>query len=163
MQIRTSCSGRMVWVSIFGVYGFWRWNHDILLIWGHENAGFSYAYFTRWYCSYLVTDCLLQLHSGTVVTVDSDAIGHSYILIACKTFFWRLMGLVHQFCRGFTMPKYCADSHQMELTMKLVQLLLNKFYPDRIYNDYLPELSMIVSLILTYPFIVLFSLLPPIL
>lgn len=39
--------------------------------------------------------------------------------------------------------------------MKLVQLLLNKFFPDHIDNDYLPELSMIVSLILTYPFIVL--------
>lgn len=45
------------------------------------------------------------------------------------------------------MPILPDGSHQMELTVKLVQLLLNRFFPDRIYNDYLPELSMIVAAI----------------
>ncbi|PRQ26677.1 putative neurochondrin [Rosa chinensis] len=45
------------------------------------------------------------------------------------------------------MPNLPDGSHQMKITMKLVQLLLTKFYPDRINNDYLPELSIIVAAI----------------
>ncbi|KAM5564397.1 hypothetical protein ABKV19_018805 [Rosa sericea] len=45
------------------------------------------------------------------------------------------------------MPNLPDGSHHMQITMKLVQLLLNKFYPDRINNDYLPELSIIVAAI----------------
>ncbi|KAL6212025.1 hypothetical protein ACLB2K_017248 [Fragaria x ananassa] len=45
------------------------------------------------------------------------------------------------------MPILPDGSRQMKITMKLVQLLLQKFYPDRISNDYLPELSIIVAAI----------------
>ncbi|XP_050363674.1 uncharacterized protein LOC126782466 [Argentina anserina] len=45
------------------------------------------------------------------------------------------------------MPVLPDGSHQMKIAMKLVQLLLNKFYPESINNDYIPELSIIVAAI----------------
>ena len=48
--------------------------------------------------------------------------------------------------------KCFADSHLMEIAVKLILLILSKLPLEIITNDYLSELSVIVSLWFLWPF-----------